>query len=117
MLCWLPLASQPRVIFGRYGSARSGRDAIRIIPKSNGKIGFILHLYYANGHTCQLEKEGEWRDDHIVILAEGLKENEPCRLQAFFSKGRITLKEEGRRCAEVYCGTRGKLDGVTLNKR
>jgi hypothetical protein len=62
--CWFPLTSQPQVIFGVYGSPRSGQDAIRVTRKGNGKVGLTLKLYYANGHTCQLNKDGEWHSDH-----------------------------------------------------
>jgi hypothetical protein len=37
-------------------------------------------------------------------------------LNVFFDKGRVRLRDEGYRCAPVYCGTRGKLDDVSLPK-
>jgi hypothetical protein len=123
-VCCFPLSSQapsvdapPKTIFGRYGrSAKAGRDTIRITPVAAGKVSFALKLYYSNGHTCALDKEGEWHGDHLLIVAEGLTENEPCRLEASFPPGRIVLKDDGQRCARVYCGTRGKLDAVSLTK-
>jgi hypothetical protein len=121
----LPLASQapsvnvpPKTIFGLYSAAgRTGRDTVRVTPGAGGKVALDLKLHYANGHTCALAKEGEWHGDHLIIVADGLTENEPCRLEAGFPKGRIVLKDEGQRCARVYCGTRGKLDAVSLPKR
>jgi hypothetical protein len=125
--CWSPIATQlpageapPESIFGLYapaGKTGIGSDAIRVTPRPNGKAGLTLKLYYANGHTCELEHEGEWLGDHLLVTAEGLRENEFCKLEAYFPKGRILLKDQGQRCAQVYCGTRGKLDGVTLPKR
>lgn len=114
--CFFPLAGQPRSIFGVYGSLRSGHDSIRVTHKSNGKVGFRLELHFANGHTCRLSEDAEWRGDHLSVLANGLKESEPCKLEASFSGRRIALKDEGQRCAAVYCGTRGKLDGISLRK-
>lgn len=123
--CRLPLASQappqdapPKTIFGLYGTAgKAGRDTIRITPGAAGKIALALKLYYANGHTCTMEKEGEWHGDRLVIVAEGLTESEPCKLEAGFPPGRIVLKDESQRCARVYCGSRGKLDAVSLPRR
>jgi len=108
----------PKTIFGLYGAAgKAGRDTIHVTPGAAGKVALALKLYYANGHTCALDKEGEWHGDRLVIVAEGLTENEPCKLEASFPAGRIVLKDEGQRCARVYCGTRGKLDAVSLPKR
>ena len=49
---------------------------------AHGKAAFNLKLYYANGHTCALNKEGKWRDDHLLIAADGLTENEPAGSRA-----------------------------------
>ena len=106
----------PRSIFGLYAPP-AGQDSIRITRRRDGKIGVALKLYYANGHTCQLNKAGEWLDDRVLITAEGLDQNQPCKLEASFSNGHVLLKDDGLRCAPVYCGTRGKLDGVSLPKR
>jgi hypothetical protein len=81
-----------------------------------GRIGVAIKLDYANGHTCRLNAEGGWSGDHVAIVAEGLDSNSPCRLNLFFSQGGILLKDDGLRCAPVYCGTRGKLDDVSLPK-
>ena len=125
MACLLPLGSQPpsaepppKTIFGVYAPAgKAGSDNIRITPGADGKVALALKLYYSNGHTCALTKEGEWHGDRLVIVAEGLVENEPCKLEASFPPGRIVLKDEDQRCARVYCGTRGKLDAVSLPKK
>lgn len=126
---WGPLTAQsndpegpPKTIFGVYGDAdrsraRLGRNSVRISRRSEGKIGVALKLYYANGHTCQLDKEGEWKDGYLLVVADGLSPNEACQLEGSFSQGRIRLTDEAGRCARVYCGTRGKLDGVVLRKK
>ena len=117
-LASLPVISQspPRNIFGTYGQPSAGRDSIRVAERSNGKVGVAILLYYTNGHTCRLNRDGDWLDDHVTIVAEGLDASRPCRLSAYFDKGRILLKDEGLQCAPVYCGTRGKLDHVSLPK-
>ena len=117
----LPLATQthtraPRSVFGVYGRTADGHDSIRITQKSNGKIGVAIKLYYALGHTCQLNKDGEWRKDHVAVVADGLDPDKPCQLNAYFDKNRVVLKDEGFRCTPVYCGTRGRLDEVSLFK-
>ena len=118
--CGSPLGSQPasapKNIFGLYSAPRNS-GSVRVTPGGQGKVGLALKLYYANGHTCQLNKQGEWQGDHVLVAADGLDENEPCKLEASFPKGRILLKDPGQRCAQVYCGSRGKLDGVSLPKR
>ena len=106
----------PQSIFGIYGQTSAGRDSIRITDKPDGKIGVAIRLYFSGGHTCQLNKDGEWREDHLSVIAEGLDASRPCRLNGFFGNGRILLKDDAYQCAPVYCGTRGKLDNVSLPK-
>jgi hypothetical protein len=103
-------------IFGVYGRLTAGQDSIRVSEKANGKIGVALKLYYSMGHTCQLHNDGEWRADHVAIVADGLDANRQCKLSLFFKNGRVLLKDEGLQCAPVYCGARGKLDNVSLPK-
>ncbi len=115
----LPLVTQAftgpaRSVFGVYGQPAAGHDFIRVTEKANHRIGVSLKLYYANGHTCQLNEEGQWSEDHVAIVAQGLNANQPCRLDLFFEDHRVLLKDEGLQCAPVYCGTRGKLDGASL---
>lgn len=116
----LPVSGQGpaplKSIFGTYGQPVPGRNSIQITERANGKIGVELKLYYANGHTCKLSKDGEWHQDHVAVVADGIDQSRPCSLNAFFSKDRILLKDDGLQCAPVYCGTRGKLDGVSLPK-
>ncbi|HEY7336986.1 MAG TPA: hypothetical protein VH639_18985 [Bryobacteraceae bacterium] len=109
-------ARPPRSIFGTYGQSSRGRDSIRVAGKAGGKISVAIRLYFANGHRCNLSADGDWRDDHVAIVAEGLTPARPCRLNVFFDKGRALLKDEGLQCAPVYCGTRGELDNVSLSK-
>jgi hypothetical protein len=103
-------------IFGVYGQPNPGRDSIRVVEKANDLIGVSLRLYYANGHTCQLNKDGTWSRDHVAIVADGLDPNRPCRLNLFFENHRVVVKDDGLGCAPVYCGTRGKLDNASLPK-
>jgi len=106
----------PASIFGIYGLVRAGHDSIQVTEKSSSRIGVNLKLYFSSGHTCQLNQDGEWSGDHVAVVAEGLDVNRPCRLDLFFENGRIRLEDKGSYCAPVYCGTRGKLDGVSLAK-
>jgi hypothetical protein len=117
----LPVVSQgtagpTKSVFGFYGQPTSGHDSIRVTEKSNGQIGVNLKLYYSNGHTCQLNQDGKWSQDHVAVIAEGLDAKRPCRLNLFFEDRRVLLKDDGLLCTPVYCGTRGKLDNVSLPK-
>jgi hypothetical protein len=103
-------------VFGVYGEAKAGHDYVRVTEKPDEKVGVSLKLYYANGHTCQLNKDGEWSGDHVAIVADGLDQSRPCRLNLFFENRHVVLKDEGFQCAPVYCGTRGKLDNASLPK-
>ena len=105
-----------QTIFGIYGRLAPGQDSIGVSEKPGGKIGVALKLYYSMGHTCQLTNDGEWRDDHVAIVADGLDANWPCKLNLFFENSHVLLRDEGFRCAPVYCGARGKLDNVRLPK-
>ena len=110
------LPGPSKSVFGVYGQPVAGHDSIRVTEKANGQIAVNLKLYYSNGHTCHLNKEGQWSGDHVAILADGLDTNRPCRLNLFFENQRVLLKDEGSQCAPVYCGTRGKLDEASLPK-
>lgn len=117
----LPAVSQApegpsKSAFGVYGQPSAGHDSIEVSEKANHRIGVKLKLYYSSGHTCQLNQDGKWSQDHVAIVAEGLDADRPCRLNLFFQDGRVLLKDEDLRCAPVYCGTRGKLDDVSLPK-
>ena len=117
----LPILSQvterpSKRIFGVYGQPTPGHDSIRVGQHANGKISVALKLYYSQGHTCQLNQDGQWREDHVAIVADGLDANRQCKLNLFFENGRVVLKDEGLECAPVYCGARGKLDNVSLPK-
>jgi len=103
-------------VFGVYGQPTSGHASIRVTEESNGRIAVNLKLYYANGHTCQMNTDGKWSQDHVAVIAEGLDANRPCKLNLFFESRRVLLKDDGLQCAPVYCGTRGKLDNVRLPK-
>jgi hypothetical protein len=121
MMMSIPVESQEtarpiKSIFGIYGQPTAGHNSIRVTEGDEGRIGVKLKLYYSNGHTCQMDKFGEWREDHVAIVAEGLDANQPCKLNLFFENGRVLMKDEGLRCTPVYCGTRGKLDNTSLPK-
>ncbi len=122
VVCCSSFADQiPKSIFGVYGPAAPGRsrpaqNSIRITRRTPSHANIVLKLYYANGHTCQLNSDGHWEGDRLVFIAVGLEPNQSCKLEAFFPPGHIRLSDEGQRCAPVYCGARGKLDGVVLSK-
>jgi len=109
-------ARTPKSVFGIYGQPGSGHDSIQVIQQADGRVGMNLKLYYSSGHTCQMNTHGKWNEDHLAIVAEGLDPNRPCRLNLYFQNRRVSLKDEGLQCAPVYCGTRGKLDGISLPK-
>ena len=106
----------PKIIFGVYGQVKPGSDSVRVTRKPNGKIGVAIKLYYANGHTCHLNQEGDWQADHVTVQAEGLDQSKPCSLSLYFDKNRVLLKDPNSLCTAVYCGARGKFDQVSLPK-
>jgi hypothetical protein len=109
-------AGPPKSVFGIYGQPGSGHDSIQVTRQADDRVGVNLKLYYSSGHTCQMNTHGKWSEDHLAIVAEGLDPNRPCRLNLYFEDRRVLLKDEGLQCAPVYCGTRGKLDDVSLPK-
>lgn len=119
-ICGTPALAQqshpPKSIFGVYGRSGRGRDSIRVTSRERDKVNVALKLYFASGHTCQLDQEASWQGDRLLVIADGVNPNQACKLEARFSPRRIRLTDEGQHCAQVYCGTRGKLDGVVLLK-
>ena len=113
-------AAAPSQIYGTYVGTQAGGtaagDSLKILRREGRTIGISLILHFGAGQLCRMRNDGEWQGDRLVVTAEGLHENRPCRLEATFASGRVMLKDEGQRCAQVYCGTRGKIDGVTLVK-
>jgi hypothetical protein len=89
---------------------------MKLSRKPDGKIGVTMKLVYAAGHTCHMEGDGEWHDNKIVLQADGLEENKPCRLEIKFQNGKATLDDVEGRCRPVYCGTRGTFEGVGFTK-
>jgi hypothetical protein len=76
LVSWLPISAQApqtplKSIFGIYGLSGAGHDSIQITQKGGSKIGVSVKLYYSNGHTCRLNRDGEWREDHVVVVADG----------------------------------------------
>jgi hypothetical protein len=109
-----PPAVPPANIFTSYGVRP---DYVRVTRGNSGRIRVGLRLHFSHGQTCSLNREGDWRGDHVSIAAEGIEPSRPCELKLSFPGGRVLLADEGQRCAQVFCGTRGKLDGVRLPRR
>jgi hypothetical protein len=63
-----------------------------------------------------MNMDGKWSQDHVAVVADGLDADRPCKLNLFFENRRVLLTDDGLQCAPVYCGTRGKLDKVSLPK-
>jgi hypothetical protein len=116
-------AEAPVAIFGKYvrtcpaqKPCRPTADSLQLTTKSENRVGVAIRLIYAAGHSCQIEGIGSWKDDRVAIEAEGLEDNKPCRLEIAFQAGIATIRDVGRRCTPVYCGTRGTFQGVTFQK-
>lgn len=97
-----------------YGTYRKPGDTLKIFRK-DGKTVISVHLSYANGHSCNLDGTGEWKDSKLLITAEGTSREE-CRLELSFEGGAVVFKDPDFGCTRYYCGTRGTLEPVRLPK-
>ena len=55
--------------------------------------------------------------DTLVLQADGLDPSKPCELTLTLDNEVVALRDQDGRCRDVYCGTRGNLDGSRFRKR
>lgn len=116
----------PDSTYGRYlGAGCSGvaescipttRKDTLVISKAQGSARVALKVFFDRGHRCELEGEAQWVGSRLVVRAEGLDPEKPCELGLVFGKGVVELRDLEGRCRDVYCGTRGALDGARFKK-
>jgi hypothetical protein len=92
-------------------------DRVRILRGKGGRDAtVIIKIVFAEGHTCTLEGSADWSDGAFTLRADGLDPNKPCQLVLHISRSVLTLEDSGGLCRDVYCGTRGALDGARFKK-
>jgi hypothetical protein len=93
------------------------RDFLIITKGKNKSIDLKLKLHFFNGHTCEMDGPARWSNGHLEVIdfnADGTPDF--CYLDVEVSKLRITLHDPDGKCTRGYCGTRGMLEGVILER-
>lgn len=119
----------PSSVFGEYHGAgcpskgqpgsclpTGASDRIRILPGEGADALVNVKIVFEKGHSCTLEGEATWVEDHFTLRADGLDPAKPCQLELRLSDSELKLNDAGARCREVYCGTRGAFDGARFKK-
>lgn len=123
-------AKPPPNVFGDYagiGCPAGGKpdgclptkstDHVLILRGKDGKDAKVsIKIVFAKGHMCTLEGSADWSDGSFTLHADGLDPNKPCQLVLHISRSVLTLEDSGGLCRDVYCGTRGALDGARFKK-
>ncbi len=115
-------------IYGSYVGAGCPTTAESCLPTTSGDTLNIteqagtphvaLALAFEAGQSCSIQGGATRKaGDTLVLQAEGLDPDKPCELALTFDNGVVTLRDEGGRCRDVYCGTRGSLDGSRFGRR
>lgn len=120
----------PAGIFGDYsglGTAVKGKsgtsvytrksDRVSVSRSLNGQIRVVIRLTIDKGQVCELDGNAIWKNKQLVLTADGLDETKPCALSLLITGTRLTLRDKGGYCRDVYCGTRGTFDGASFRKK
>ncbi len=87
-------------------------STIVVLPESLDRVGVYALLFFFNGHTCQFEGQGQWRGGQIVASHQ---EQSSCELTLSYGEAGITTAASDS-CRD-YCGMRGTLDGIALERQ
>lgn len=132
----LKAAEVPESVLGVYkgsGCASSGKegekvnrcvparktDRVTISREKDGTIKLQARIVFDHGHTCSAEGPATWseNDQSIVLTADGLAPEKPCKLSAHPDGKILTLEDVGGFCRDVYCGVGGTFDGLTFKRK
>lgn len=111
-------ADRVEVCLSNSGCQGQTLNYVLVAPRPNRGVGVQIGLAFSAGHSCELEQNGEWESDRIVVRMfyqdQGEKE---CRLELFFKGNNIILNDVGDRCRLFTCGARGSYTGMELPRR
>ena len=104
--CFIDYSAEGRTCEGEIDST------IAVLPEGFERAGVYALLFFDNAHTCQFEGVAEWQKGQLIATH---REQNDCRLTLSYSdQGLRTSATES--CRE-YCGMRGSLDGIELERR
>ena len=87
-------------------------SSILVLPEGLDRVGVYALLFFFNGHTCQFEGQGQWQQGKVVV---NHYEENSCQLTLSYDESGITTAAT-EPCRD-YCGMRGTLDGIELERR
>ncbi|NIR31522.1 MAG: hypothetical protein GWN84_19870 [Gammaproteobacteria bacterium] len=117
-------------VAGRYARAHSVRylaaegtwaqadvhDTLRLTQAGEGRWQFEFKLIAPNFHQCAMDGIAE-RRDHFLEHREMIEEiGQECVLRLRYTARTVMLEDVGRHCRNWYCGMRGHIDGVRLER-
>lgn len=90
-------------------------NKITILEGTTG-IDVSMELYFFNGHLCEFEGTGAWKDGRVIV--KGNETETKCTFELYSDGRRVTSRvsdEMGIGC-HYYCGARGSLDNAYAEK-
>jgi hypothetical protein len=114
-------------IYGSYVGAGCPTAADLCLPTTSGDTLDIteqagaphvaLAIAFEAGQSCSMQGATRKAGDTLVLQADGLDPSKPCELTLTLDNEVVALRDQDERCRDVYCGTRGSLDGSRFRKR
>ena len=114
----------PNSIHGLYGKRtetcfgkkceKNYADTILVTPLGSEYARIDISLLYQNGERCEVQGDGAWKDQHLVIE---ITNPSVCMLHLYFSPRKVVLRDDAENpCVRLFCGFNGSLN-TTLPKK
>ena len=91
------------------------RDRLEIVRKDD-RLVVSLRVFFDQGHRCELQGLGVAEGDKLLVSAQVPDSLLGCTLQMDLRGDRIDVHDPQMQCLELFCGTRGVLDGLRFKK-
>ena len=101
---------------GKSISCEEVEDYLIATKGQDNSINVEIYVYYHGGHACELEGSGEWKGNKIIIKKKHEWMLGTCILEASISGKELTLRDQKFECKQMFCGARGLLDNVRLER-
>jgi hypothetical protein len=126
--CFIRPADEKRDTEARAGDSSSpcGEDyeqdgyftsTITLSRVKGPQVRVIADLYFANGHSCDLNAIGTWDGQKVIVEVVVPDRPKPnvCRIEFFFESDLLQTSSDSPAC-QAFCGSRGGFNDIELKK-